>query len=419
MASPPTTRQAAARLAVGVVVGVALLTWWGGWALPVVVVAILAMIMVHEFGHFVVAKRSGMRVTDFFVGFGPVVWSTTVGETRYGVRAIPAGGYVKVPGMTWDDAIEPADEARTYRSSSYPRKALFASAGSITHLLMAVILAWVSLSFVGVPSASKVGVGGFTPWDGHARNAAQIAGVRVGDQFVSVDGTRVTGATQLVGIVNRHAGDPLTIVVARGGRDLTLHVTPVDGRTLTSDGQRVATGSTPKGYIGVDLQNLVAHQSLLAAVPHAFTQVGTTIGQAVRGIVHVFSPGEFASLFHQVTSPAVASEPKVQQNRPLSIYGVTRIAVQAAQSNAGTLLEILMIVNVFVGLLNMLPMLPLDGGHVAVATYERLRSRRGQRYHADVNRLTPYAYAFMAVLLVLFASTLYLDIVHPVANPFR
>jgi membrane-associated protease RseP (regulator of RpoE activity) len=77
-----------------------------------------------------------------------------------------------------------------------------------------------------------------------------------------------------------------------------------------------------------------------------------------------------------------------------------------------------MAVNVFVGILNMLPMLPLDGGYVAIATYERLRTRRGRRYHADLNKMAPFAYAFMGVLLVLFACTLYLDIVHPIANPF-
>jgi membrane-associated protease RseP (regulator of RpoE activity) len=419
MASPPTTRQAVAKLAAGVAIAVALLTWWGGWALPVVVAAILAMIMLHEFGHFLVAKRSGMRVTDFFVGFGPVVWSTTVGETRYGVRAIPAGGYVKVPGMAWSEEVDADDEARTYRSSTYPRKVLFASAGSLTHLLLAVVLAWAALSFVGAPDASKVGVAGFTAWDGHAHTPAQLAGVHVGDQFVSIDGRAITGATELVSIINHHTGQAITIVVARHGADVTLHVTPVDGRGITSGGHRLATGATPKGFIGVDLENMVSHQSVLAAVPHAVGQVGSTIVTAVRSLVHVFSPGEFASLFHQVTTPAVATNPSVQATRPVSIYGITRFAVQAAQSNAGTLLEVLMLVNVFVGLLNLVPMLPLDGGHVAVATYERVRSRRGRRYHADVNRLTPYAYGFMLILLVLFACTLYLDIVHPIANPFR
>jgi len=114
----------------GIVAIVALLTWSAGWALPVVIFAIILMIMGHEFGHFITAKRAGMKVTDFFVGFGPVIWSTTRGETRYGVRALPLGGYVKVPGMTWSEQIDPADEHRTYRAATYPRKVLFASAGS-------------------------------------------------------------------------------------------------------------------------------------------------------------------------------------------------------------------------------------------------------------------------------------------------
>ena len=99
--------------------------------------------------------------------------------------------------------------------------------------------------------------------------------------------------------------------------------------------------------------------------------------------------------------------------------GVVRIAVQSTQTGPGDLLLILMAVNIFVGVLNMLPMLPLDGGYVAIATYERLRSKRGLRYHADVNKMAPFIYAFMGVLLVLFASTLFLDIAHPIANPFR
>jgi len=141
-------------LLAGTVAFVALLTWWVGWALPLVIFAIIFIVMAHEFGHFITAKRAGMKVTDFFVGFGPVIWSTTIGETRYGVRAILAGGYVKVPGMTWTETIPEDEEKRTYRSASYPRKALFASAGSLMHVVMALLLAWAALTFVGLPSTS-------------------------------------------------------------------------------------------------------------------------------------------------------------------------------------------------------------------------------------------------------------------------
>ena len=133
----------------------------------------------------------------------------------------------------------------------------------------------------------------------------------------------------------------------------------------------------------------------------------------------MFSPSEFQSLFRQVTTPSVANNPKVQLTRPVGIVGVARLAVQGAQAGTGTLLGILMLFNISVGLINMIPILPLDGGHVAIATYERLRSRRGRRYHADVNKMTPFAYGFMTILLVLFACTLYLDIAHPIINPFQ
>lgn len=402
----------------GVVVVSVALVWWAGWALPVVIAALLIMIMVHEFGHFITAKRAGLEVTDFFVGFGPVLWSVTWGETRYGVRALPLGGYVKVPGMSWSDDIAPERESRTYRAASYPRKVLFASAGSLMHVVMALALAGAALVFVGQPSASHVGVLAFSQWSGYHETPAQRAGLRANDQIVSVDATPIDSANQLVALVHRDAGQRLTIVVNRNGRRRTLHATPVDGRHVRVGGVALATGPRPVGYLGVEVGPLVERDSLWAAIPGSFHQVYVTLGAAVTGIVHVFSPGEFASLFHQVASPAAANLRSNQLSRPESIVGVVRLAVQSTQSGVGSLLEILMAVNIFVGVLNMFPMLPLDGGYVAIATYERLRSRRSRAYRADVTRLTPVIYAFMSVLLVLFATTLYLDVVHPIANPF-
>src|ERR1035437_5818524 len=116
-------------LLAGTAAVVGLFTWLWGWALPLVIFLVIVMVMGHEFGHFITAKRSGMQVTDFFVGFGPVLWSTTRGETRYGIRALLLGGYVKVPGMTWGVPVDPALEDRTSRAASYPKKVLFGSDG--------------------------------------------------------------------------------------------------------------------------------------------------------------------------------------------------------------------------------------------------------------------------------------------------
>ncbi len=403
---------------VGVALVAAALDWIGGWALPTVIGALVLMVVGHEFGHFITAKRAGLVVTDFFVGFGPVIWSTTVGETRYGVRLLPLGGYVKIPGMTWADELPAELEPRTYRAASYPRQVLFAGAGSLMHGVMALVLAWASLSLVGLPSPSHVAIGSFTPWDGHARNAAQLAGLHVGDRIVSVDGQAVRSAQTLVTLVHDHIGRPLRLVVERGSSTRTIVATPVNGQRLKVGGQRLDTGSRPEGFIGVTLVDQVVRQSWLASIPGAFSRVGEVAALSVHGLVHVFSPGEFVSLYHQITNASVANRPSVQLSRPQSIVGVVRLAVQSAALGPGVLLEVLMAVNIFVGLMNLLPLLPLDGGYIAVATYERIRSRRGRRYHADLARLNPVVFAFVAVLLALFASTLYLDIVHPIANPF-
>ena len=226
----------------GVAVVVALLTLWGGWALPVVIAAIFVMVMGHEFGHYIVAKREGMKVTDFFVGFGPVIWSTTRGDTRYGVRALLLGGYVKVPGMTWGEPLPEAQEKRTYRSATYPRKVLFASAGSLMHLLMALVLAYASLAFIGSFSSSAVGVSAFTTWQGHKQNAAQLAGLKIGDRIEAIDGKRVTSPDELVNQVHHSVGKNLTLTVVRHGTTVTLHATPVAGGSINVNKYVVARG---------------------------------------------------------------------------------------------------------------------------------------------------------------------------------
>jgi membrane-associated protease RseP (regulator of RpoE activity) len=406
-------------LLVGTLAVVGLLTWLWGWALPLVLFLVIAMVMGHEFGHFITAKRSGMKVTDFFVGFGPVLWSTTRGETRYGIRALLLGGYVKVPGMTWYDTIEPEEEKRTYRSASYPRKVIFASAGSLMHVVMALLIAYVALVLVGHPDTQRVSIGGFTAWQGHTLNAAQLAGLKVGDQIVSINGQKITGENELSTMIHSNADRTITLVVLRGGRDVTLRATPVDGRAVLLNGKPEVAGKNPVGLLGILLTNPTVRTGWLSAVPDSFQTVGSTVNEAAHALVHVFSPGEFSTLLHQVTTPAVAKSTVSQTTRPVSIVEVVRLADQAAQSNVPVFFTILITLNIFVGLMNMLPMLPLDGGYVAIATYERLRRRGTTLYKADINKLTPVVFAFVGVLLVLFASTLYLDIVYPIANPFH
>src|SRR5438132_9376819 len=136
--------------AVAAIVLVASLTNWIG-AL-VVITALFAIIMLHEFGHFVMAKRAGMKVTEFFIGFGPRLWSVRKGETEYGVKALPLGGYVKIIGMSNLETVDPEDEPRSYRQQSFPARLGVAVAGSTVHMILAFVLFWVTLTFVGIPN---------------------------------------------------------------------------------------------------------------------------------------------------------------------------------------------------------------------------------------------------------------------------
>ncbi len=143
------------RLVVAMAAVVAVFLAAGLSALLVVIVAIIVMVMVHELGHFATAKWSRMKVTEYFVGFGPRLWSIRRGETEYGVKAIPAGGYVKIPGMSNLEEIDPADEAGTYRQQPFHKRIIVASAGSFMHFVMALLLAYAALLFFGNPTSAE------------------------------------------------------------------------------------------------------------------------------------------------------------------------------------------------------------------------------------------------------------------------
>jgi hypothetical protein len=209
------------------------------------------------------------------------------------------------------------------------------------------------------------------------------------------------------------------VVVDRGGHDLTLHATPVNGDTIKVNGKTLSKAATSDGYLGIALNEEAVRTSFLAAVPASFAKIGATVSAGAHAIVHVFSPGEFSSLFHQIASPTAAESRHNQLNRPVSIVGAVRLGVQGAQAGPGTLLEILLILNIFVGTAqhdpHAAPRRRVRGGGDLRAPAQP----SGQRYHADVNRLAPVIYAFVSVLLVLFVCTLYLDIAFPIANPFH
>ncbi len=414
--APPTPRQTGAivRLVLGVGALAAVLFLLGLGDLFLVIVAIVAMVMLHEAGHFATAKWGHMKVTEFFLGFGPRLWSVRVGETEYGVKAIPAGGYVKIPGMTNLEEIDPVDEPRTYRQQPFHKRIIVASAGSFMHFVMAFVLAWAALVFIGPQSNGRAEIAGFNAFSGQAQNPAQRAGLEVGDVIVAVNGHPLSNVDQLTGAIQRSSGRRVLLEVQRGSRMLSLSVVPerrryeVNGHPQTS------------GEIGVLLGGVNVPENPLGALGGAGVVIGQTTANAFSGLGQVFSPSGLANYVHQVVNPtAAARAAQANTPRPESIIGAVRTAVQGAQAGAAYLLEVLIALNIFFGILNMLPMLPLDGGHVAIALYERVRTRRGRPfYQADAAKLAPVAYGFVVLLILLVTSAAYLDITHPVANPF-
>ena len=222
------------RLLVVVAAGITVAIVIGAWPVLVVILALVAMIMLHELGHFATAKWSGMKVTEYFLGFGPKLWSIRRGETAYGVKAIPAGGYVRIVGMTMLEEVDPVDEARSYRQASFPRRLLVAVAGSAVHFIIAFVLLFSLYAFSGAPTATAPTISSLTQFS-NGQSPAQRAGLRPGDTIVAVDGHKYTDLDSFIAFVNAHPGSQLTFLVLRDGHDLTIPITPVDGRHIVEE----------------------------------------------------------------------------------------------------------------------------------------------------------------------------------------
>jgi len=388
---PETAGGATAWISLIVIVGLlVLLGWWSLWAL-LLVVGLLICIFLHELGHFLTARMTGMKVTQFFIFMGPKLFSFRRGETEYGVRMFPIGAFVRIIGMNNLDPVEPEDEPRAYRSKSYPRRMLVITAGSIMHMLIAVALLFAVYAIKGQQVATDrvqiaATVGGYP---------ASQAGIEAGDIVVSVDGQTPTTAAGMTALIRTHApGDVVTVVVERDDQELTKEVTL--GTNPDVQGQ---------AFLGVNSGNEVTWQSMSvgAAAVHGVTDLGSAMWDSVGGVVKVLNP---VNIWNHVTG--ADTDPTTQ---PTTVVGITRISKTIGnEAGLAGLLLMLAGVNVFIGLLNMFPLLPFDGGHAAIATYERLRTRRnGPAYRADVAKMIPVTMAVMTLLAFLLLAGVYLD----------
>ncbi|MCA5893232.1 site-2 protease family protein [Isoptericola sp. NEAU-Y5] len=433
------------------------LSWVVGIA--VVLVGIVVSIGLHELGHMVPAKKFGVRVSEYMVGFGPTLFSRRKGETEYGLKAVPLGGYVRLVGMmppapdgtppargffgqviadardASTSEIRPGEEHRAFYRLSTPKKLVVMLGGPVMNLVIAVVLMFVVLVGIGLPAiTTTVGeVSACTPTSTTASgepvcaadaapSPAAAAGLEPGDEVVRWDGTAVTSWDQLSGLIADTPGEQVPVVVLRDGQETALTVTTAEREAAVADAQ-----GNPE--VGADGEPVVRTVGFLGMVPTQeyeplpATSVPTQTWAMVSGTaaIIVTLPVKVADTMTQAFTAEERSADGV-----LSIVGVGRLAVDAVAADAPVvatlqfLLTLLASLNVALFVFNLIPLLPLDGGHVVNALYEGARrtvarvAGRPRPGPADVAKMMPVAYVMFVVLLGTGVLLMLADVIDPV-----
>jgi membrane-associated protease RseP (regulator of RpoE activity) len=385
------------------------------------IVVLLLSIMLHEAGHFLTAKRYGMKATRFFLGFGPTIWSTHRGETEYGVKALPAGGFVKIVGMTPLEELEPGDEDRAFYKQPARQRAVVLSAGSAVHLVLAVLATYLVLVFAGDLSSDRAAVyvakvpkcvAVEVDQDCQAGDprSPSLGVLRARDRILAVNGTAVHDDTVLRKALQ--AGEPVQLRVQRDDSVLDLTTTPVAVQ------QKIDGKLQTVAKIGVYLSSNPDPPSVgpLAAVPQTFTTMGEFLTQTVKGLGRI-----------PATLGDVLSGKQRDVNDVGTVVQATRFSGQITGApdlplsvKVGTFFLLMAGLNFFIGVFNMLPLLPLDGGHVAILAFEKARSRiaramrRPDPGRVDLLKVMPVTYAVFVALVGMSLILLYADIFRPI-----
>jgi membrane-associated protease RseP (regulator of RpoE activity) len=411
------------------------MSFWLG--VLVFALGILVSVLIHEAGHLVTAKRFGMKATHYFAGFGPTIFSFRRGETEYGLKAIPAGGFVKIVGMTPLEQVEQQDAPRAFWRFPLWQRTVVLVAGSVSHFGLALLIFYGAALTTGLPNPARVDFDPFAaaPRVGEVADCvvpeltrdrrirecraddppapAAVAGLQRGDRIVSVAGTPVTTYGELVDAVRSTPVGPAEVVYLRDG----------ERRTTTAD--LVATQRPPVHDSAGELETVsaigitprypkgVLDYGPLDAVSGSATFLWFTVDQTFEAIAR------FPSKIPRLVD-AIGGEERDPET-PISVVGASRIGGEAIEIGEPIFFVVLLGgLNVFIGIFNLFPLLPLDGGHVAIAWFERLRSwlalKRGRPDpgRVDYAKLLPATYLVILVFGGITLLTLTADIVNPI-----
>ncbi len=425
------------------------------------VVGVAVSIGLHEVGHMVPAKKFGVKVTQYFIGFGRTLWSRRRDETEYGVKAIPLGGYVKLVGMLppgprdasgeeplrlrksntgmftqiISDAraaeyelVEPGDEDRLFYKLPWWKKVIVMAGGPMVNLVIAFLLFSGVFMLYGVPQATTTvdtvsacvvpaSEGGRACAADDPVSPAKEAGLLPGDKILEFNGVEVTSWDQLVGLIRDNAAGDATIVYERDGEVLTATTnTTVSPRERLDENGEPLEEYVEVGFLGVTQRTALVKQGPAFAV----AEMGRMTWRTVTYL------GELPVRVWDVAKAAVGLQERDREG-PMSVVGAGRVAGEMASTHESPLTDrlasLLMLlggVNLFVGMFNFVPLLPLDGGHIAGALYEAVRRglaklfRRPDPGYFDVAKLLPVAYVMAGAIFVMSMVLIYADIVVPI-----
>ena len=352
-------------------------------------------VVLHEFGHYISARRSKIAVSEFFVGFGPKIFSFKRNNTEYGLKAILLGGYVKIPGMDENEPVTDYKSDQLFHTASWTKKLYIASSGILVNFFLAWIILFSIFAFYGIDQPTlEVATIGESINNPNDDAPSKKAGLIPGDIIYSFNGLEVQSWEELVSIIEVNPDKNVSIGYIRNSQ-MYLTTTTLESRLLNNE---------LSGYLGVSPVLERQTLGLLQAIP-ATTLIEIDMTKAaIEGIFTLFNPSTLEALLGTYTGEDVPDEV-----RPLSPIGLAQAGNQIAEGGYVNLFSLLAFVNIFLAVFNSIPLVPLDGGRIVLALYEGITGKK-----VEDKKLYPIA-AFVIIIFVFLGITaFYLDITQPI-----